>query len=273
MAGDTGARYDRVSIKDESFFKMPITIPCVEEQKKIASFLKLVEQKIEAQIVLIEKLMRYKRGILQTIFDNGTKDMFGEVADKNLVKLSSLLNFQNGVNADASKYGKGVRYISVSDILKNDYITYDAIVGQVDIDEKTLQSYSVTYGDVLFQRSSENREDAGTSNVYLDKDKTATFGGFVIRGKKKAEYEPLYLKYALDSFSARKQIMRCAAGAQHINVSQDDLANVTINLPNMEVQKKIADFISKIDQRISAENKKRDAYTKLKKALLQQMFI
>lgn len=153
------------------------------------------------------------------------------------------------------------------------FITYDVTLGQVDIDEKTLESYSVTYGDILFQRSSETREDAGTSNVYLDKDKTATFGGFVIRGKKKAEYEPLYLKYVLDSFGARKQIMRCAAGVQHFNVSQDDLANVTIKLPNMEVQKKIADFISKIDQRISAENKKRDAYIKLKKALLQQMFI
>ena len=48
-------------------------------------------------------------------------------------------------------------------------------------------------GDILFQRSSETREEVGTACVYLDKNKTATFGGFVIRGKKIGDYEPMFL--------------------------------------------------------------------------------
>ena len=39
MSGDSGARHDRVSIKDETFFEMPINLPCEQEQDKIASFL------------------------------------------------------------------------------------------------------------------------------------------------------------------------------------------------------------------------------------------
>ena len=50
----------------------------------------------------------------------------------------------------------------------------------------------MNYGDILFQRSSETREEVETTSVYLDKDKTATFGGFVIRGKKNGEYEPIF---------------------------------------------------------------------------------
>ena len=216
---------------------------------------------------------KYKRELLQVIFDDNTVDLFGEVKQSNFVKLSDILIFQNGINADSSKYGQGRKYISVSDILKNDFITYDQIVGLIDIDDITLEKYSVTYGDVLFQRSSETREDAGRSNVYLDKIHTATFGGFVIRGKKKAEYNPLYLKYALDSTSVRKQIMKCAAGAQHINVSQDDLSNVIVNLPDMKIQDDISCFISHLDNRMNFISQQKKHYQLLRTALLQQLFI
>lgn len=60
----------------------------------------------------------------------------------------------------------------------------DNIIGKVDIDNNTLEKYSVTYRDILFQRSSETREEVGMADVYLDKKNIATFGGFVIRGKK-----------------------------------------------------------------------------------------
>ena len=43
--------------------------------------------------------------------------------------LSELLSFQNGINADSDKYGKGIKYISVGDIINNDFITYDCIKG------------------------------------------------------------------------------------------------------------------------------------------------
>ena len=68
MSGDSGARHDRVSIKDETFFDMPISIPLPKEQHKIATFLSLVEKKIELQIGVVECLKKYKRGVLQNLF-------------------------------------------------------------------------------------------------------------------------------------------------------------------------------------------------------------
>ncbi|MBE4044340.1 restriction endonuclease subunit S, partial [Vibrio parahaemolyticus] len=79
------------------------------------------------------------------------------------------------------QYGRGVKFINVTDIIENDYITYDRVVGSVDVEGKELEKNIVEYGDILFQRSSETREDVGQANVYLDKIKFATFGGFVIR--------------------------------------------------------------------------------------------
>ena len=275
MISAEGARnHGLLNVPTNEFFDTKHYIPQnITEQRKIADFLIILDRRITAQQSLVDNLKKYKRGLLQVIFDDNTVDLFGEVKQSNFVKLSDILIFQNGINADSSKYGQGRKYISVSDILKNDFITYEQIVGLIDIDDITLEKYSVTYGDVLFQRSSETREDAGRSNVYLDKIHTATFGGFVIRGKKKAEYNPLYLKYALDSASVRKQIMKCAAGAQHINVSQDDLSNVIVNLPGMKVQDGISCFISHLDNRINFISQEKKHYQLLRTALLQQLFI
>lgn len=169
--------------------------------------------------------------------------------------LDKLLEFKNGVNADKEKYNSGVKMISVMDILTDSPIYYDKIKGQVDIDEKTLDTYSVTYGDILFQRSSETFEDAGKSNVYLDKDRTATYSGFVIRGKKKANYNPYFLNEALRIGQVRNQIIRNAAGSQHINVGQDSLAKIIVPLSSDIEQSKIAEILMKWDEAIELQKK------------------
>lgn len=164
------------------------------------------------------------------------------------ITLDSLVTFQNGINAEKDKFGTGRKIIGVSDIL-NDYpIVYEKIKGMINIEEEVLERYSVTYGDILFQRSSENVEDVGKSNVYMDKDNVATFGGFVIRGKKKSEYNPLIINEILKLTYVRHQMMSKAAGAQHINVGQESLKKVKIASPNDDEQTKIVQIIMKMDE-------------------------
>ena len=186
--------------------------------------------------------------------------------------LKKLLCFQNGINADSAKYGKGVKFISVSDILNNQYITYDCIKGMIDIDKKTMERFLVEYGDILFQRSSETFEDIGRANVYLDKEHPATFGGFVIRGKKISEYNPMFFRYLLCTPNARKQTVRMGAGAQHYNIGQDGLGKISLYFPTIQEQQKIAGFLSAIDDRISVQNKIISKYETLIKGLCDMIF-
>lgn len=171
------------------------------------------------------------------------------------IPIKDLLSFQNGINGVPEQYGKGIKYISVGDILNNDYITYDKIVGSIDISQETLKNYSVTYGDILFQRSSEIKDDIGRTNVYLDKDNTATFGGFVIRGKKIGDYNPSFFSFLLKSPSSRKSIVRLGAGAQHYNIGQENIKTLSFYFPNEIEQVKIANLLSKIDERIQTQIK------------------
>ena len=181
--------------------------------------------------------------------------------------LSELLDFKNGLNPKPDKFGKGIKFISVMDILNNAVITYDCIKASVDVTVKELADFSVEKGDILFQRSSETLEDVGRANVYMD-DKTAVFGGFVIRGKKKGEYDPQYFNYLLRSPFARKRIIPMGAGAQHFNIGQEGLSKVKLHFANIEEQKKIGKMLSLLDERISTQNKIIEDLKKLKSAII-----
>ena len=185
--------------------------------------------------------------------------------------LSDYLDFKNGLNPKPERFGKGIRFISVMDILNNAVITNDCIRASVDVSEEELLSFCVENGDILFQRSSETLEDVGRANVYMD-NKPAVFGGFVIRGKKKAEYDPLFFRYLLASPFARKKIIPMGAGAQHFNIGQEGLNKVKLHFALLVEQKKIARLLSLLDERIAIQNKIIEDLKKLKSAISDRLF-
>ncbi|WP_259302332.1 restriction endonuclease subunit S [Bacteroides uniformis] len=185
--------------------------------------------------------------------------------------LTDFMSFKNGMNPDAKRFGHGTKFISVMDILNNQFIRYDNIRASVEVIAGDIETYGVNYGDILFQRSSETLEDVGQANVYLDS-KPAVFGGFVIRGKSKGNYHPMFFRYLLASPTARKRIIVKGAGAQHFNIGQDGLSKVYLDIPSIQEQEKIAKLLECIDDRIATQNKIIEDLKKLKSAIRKKMF-
>ena len=186
-------------------------------------------------------------------------------------KLSEYLEFKNGLNPDAKRIGSGLPFISVMDILSEGVINYDNIRGKVDATEKEIECFGVKDGDLLFQRSSETLEDVGRANVYMD-NRTAIYGGFVIRGRKIGNYEPLFFKYLLATPLARKKTCRMGAGAQHFNIGQEGLSKISLYFPSIEEQSKIATLLSLIDDRIATQNKIIEDLKLLKSAIIERAY-
>jgi len=195
----------------------------------------------------------------------------GFIEDWSVKKLSELLEFKNGINASKEQYGRGVKFINVLDILNKDFITHDTIIGSVDVDESTVAKYPVNYGDILFQRSSETREEVGTASVYLDS-KTATFGGFVIRGRKIGDYDPMFLNKLLKTDLSRNEITSKSGGSTRYNVGQETLSSVALPFPTLPEQQKIASFLSALDEKIQQLTRKKELLEEYKKGVMQQLF-
>lgn len=188
-----------------------------------------------------------------------------------LIKLGDLLSFKNGINADAGAYGVGTKFVNLLDIFNNKYLHYKDIVGKVNATDKQREDYSVKKGDILFNRTSEIREEIAFSSVYFD-EKEAVFGGFVIRGRPEKKWiDKDYSIYAFRHEYFRNQVVRMAQGAVRANIGQKDLSVVNLLLPPIAEQEKIAEILSTWDHAIEqTERLKANAETH-KQALMQQL--
>ena len=184
----------------------------------------------------------------------------------------SLFTFKNGINASKEQYGSGTKFINVLDIINNpNGITYDSIIGSVQVFQKDIDKNLVNYGDVVFQRSSETREEVGQSNVYLSKE-PVVFGGFVIRGSARVSYDPLFMNGLLKTDKVRDQITQLSGGSTRFNIGQDSLNKVSVFLPLKKEQTKIASFLSAVDEKISQLTQKHQLLSQYKQGMMQKLF-
>ena len=115
-------------------------------------------------------------------------------------------------------------------------------------------------------------KEVGSASVYLDKKHTATFGGFVIRGRKVGEYEPIFLNKLLKTDSARDEITSRSGGSTRYNVGQETLSAINLSFPTLPEQNKIASFLTAVDEKIQALKQQKNLLEKYKKGMMQKIF-
>ncbi|MGM3173933.1 restriction endonuclease subunit S [Dickeya lacustris] len=185
--------------------------------------------------------------------------------------LGNLFEFKNGLNTEKEQYGSGYKFVNVMDVFGNVILTESKIIGRVQVSEKQLSDYQLKYGDVLFNRTSETFEEIAMAAVYLD-NAVATFGGFVIRGRPKAnEIIPDYSAFLFQASSYRRQAIKLGQGAIRANIGQKDLSKVSILIPIIGEQKKIAEILSTWDKAITTTEQLLNNSQQQKKALMQQL--
>lgn len=172
--------------------------------------------------------------------------------DWDVVALSEVFDFQNGVNADKSAYGHGVPFINVLEVITHSVIRGEDILGKIHLPAQTISWFAVKNGDILFNRTSETQEELGLAAVF-EGTEVVVFGGFVIRAKRRDErLNSLFASSVLRAPSARAQIVTRGQGVVRANIGQRDLSKVKIPLPNKADQEAIAEALSDADALIES---------------------
>ena len=254
-----------------------INLPCLEEQKKIANFLSTVDKKITNLENTITSLENQKKGLLQQIFSQKLrfKDKNGNnYPNWEKKKLGDIATLKNGISKSNEAFGHGKKFINLQDIFNKSYIFNDNY-SLVDVTEKELSENNLLKGDVLFVRSSVKREGVGLPCVIMENLIDTVYSGFIIRCRFNIN-ENIYLhykKYCFLEFSFRKALLKKSSSSANTNINQDNLSKLYVNLPCLEEQTKIADFLSAFDRKLENQKAQLEHWKQIKKGLLQQMFV
>lgn len=188
--------------------------------------------------------------------------------------LGDIFKFKNGINKEKEAFGQGTPIVNYTDVWKKRGLKAEDIKGRVVLSKNEIQNYEVKCGDVFFTRTSETIEEIGYSSVLLDDIENAIFSGFVLRAR---PYNNLvsreYHQYCYSEPQMRHEIIKRSSMTTRALTSGPMLSQVAINLPSHREQSKIAEILMKWDEAIELETQCINSYLKIKKFLLQKLYI
>ena len=247
------------AINSDDIKSFPIILPSLPEQKKIADFLSLIDQRIEKQRQLVENLKKYKRGLLSAIFDN---KLIGENWKK--YKLSSILKERSTYSEKDGSY----EHVTLSRdgiIPKTERYDRDFLVSSEN------KKYKITkMGDICY-----NPANMKFGVICLNTYGNAIFSPIYITFEIKSDFDKPFvgLYMTRNDFINRSLKFQQGTVYERMAVSPEDLLSMDIELPNLEAQKRISNIFTILDKKIVRENNIFNELQKMKRALLQQMFI
>lgn len=246
------------------FSDIILPLPSIEEQNKVSTFLSFIEDRIETQKKIIEDLQITKNEISFKLFKEGFNS--SQAKKKNFQKLGDvtyIVNKKNKENLKLPVYSinnkKG--FISQSEQFEgidSDERGYD--ISLYKIIEKETFAYNPARINVGSIGYSGNLENIIISSLYVCF-KTANV----------VDDEFLFHYLRTDIF--RKEVLRNVEGGVRDYLFYENFSRIKINLPDLKEQVKIAQFLSKFDEKINVEIELLTQYENQKKYLLQNLFV
>lgn len=241
------------SVRRSMITEMPISIPTLSEQTKIANFLTAIDEKITQLTKKHDLLNQYKKGVMQQIFSQELRFKDDDGQD--------FPEWEEATLGDVLDYEQPTKYLVSSTEYSDDFKTPVLTAGKTFILGYTDETAGIC--------------EQGLPVIIFDDFTTAfKFVSFPFKAKssamkilrKKAGINISYVYSAM-------QLIDFPSGDEHKRYWISEYSKVTIPLPCPKEQTKIANFLTAIDDKITATQTQLKAVKQYKQGLLQQMFV
>lgn len=251
-----------------------VSSPSVEEQNKIGSFFKKLNDTIIIHQQELDALKKTKQGFLQKMFPKDGKSIpeirflnFKECWSKE--KLGKVAPLRGGYAFKSNLFcEKGIPIIRISNIKSNGNIDGEFAYIQ---ENPIYETYLLKNNSTLIAMSGATTGKVATirdlkSKIYQNQ----RVGYFTKTDRINYEFLSTIVKSTFFK-SKLKEIL--VAGAQP-NISSKDIDNLEFFIPtNLEEQVRIGEFFRQLDEIIELKEKELEALKETKKGFLQKMFV
>ena len=245
------------SITSDDIKSLLIKTPNKKEEEKIIKTIDLINKKIELQSKKIEDLKLFKMCTLDRFFNKNSHET------KNV--LSNYCTCLTGKSKANQVDEKGIYYIMDMGTVNSD--------GYILKNKPTFCNLDMlSYGDLIMPK-----DDIGGGLIigktgFIDENNKYILGDHVYLIKTK-NINSLYLHYQINSKYINKQLKRKVTGSAQLGLKADNILNQEILVHSKHEQNKIANIFKSMDKKIMLENKKLENLLKMKKGLMQNMFV
>ncbi|MGN4437708.1 restriction endonuclease subunit S [Bacillus cereus group sp. MYBK69-1] len=250
----------------ENFSNIKIYLPSLTEQKKVASFLDTFDLKIKKQQEKLSLIKIQKKGYMQKILKQEIrfKDEQGRAYPewRKKVKADKLFESISNKNHDGN-----LPVLSATQ--SQGMVLRDLLNKDMQYSTNSLKSYKIVeIGDfVISLRSFQG-------GIELSHLKGLVSPAYTIFRKKD---EGIYNEYFRHFFKTQTFINQLKTATYGIrdgkSISYKDFSTLKFDIPSYDEQKKIANFLSKLDEKIQIEQQKLKSLQEQKKGFMQRMFI
>ena len=270
----------------DDFALLPIPIPTVCDQQRIADYLDKKCGEIDALIALQEQMIAqltdYKQSVITEAVTKGLNpdvqfvpsgiDWIGDVPKGwRVMKVKHAANSfakGNGITKD-EVFTNGntpcVRYGEIYSKYKN---SFKSCLSATNIEIQKSPHY-FHYGDILCAGTGELVEEIGKSIVYLGNDPCLAGGDIIVISH---HQEPTFFNYALNSHYAQAQKSKSKAKLKVVHISAFEIGSVYIALPSLSEQRAIAEHLDikccEIDKLIETKQQKIETLKEYKKSVI-----
>jgi type I restriction enzyme S subunit len=239
------------------------------EQLKIASFFRSIDNRIQVLEKKKSLLEQYKKGVMQKIFRQELRfkdedgNEFPEWSKKKLGDLTYKVGKKNKEN---------IQYPIYSINNQEGFLPQSEQFKGLDSNDRgyDISLYKIVYKETFAYNPA--RINVGSIGYSYDLNEVIVSSLYVCF-KTHKELENLYLLAYLDTDRFNKDILRYEEGGVRQYLFYDNFSQIKIPLPSNAEQIKIANFLLAIDKNIEIVNKNIEHTKSYKKGLLQQMFV
>lgn len=164
------------------------------------------------------------------------------------VKLGELYTAYNGLSKSKKFFGTGDPFLTFSTVFNN-YFLPRRLTEYVQSTIQEQQNYSICRGDVFITRTSEKSDELGLSCVALKDYPKATYNGFTkrLRPINPDCVLPEYIGYYMRMPAFRQEFQAFSTMTTRASLRNDDLLGLTVLLPNIKTQERIAGILRHYD--------------------------
>ena len=256
-----------LNISFDDYMSVSLHLPSFAEQKKIADFLKKLDERITAQEMLMTSLKKYKRGVMQRIFRQ-TATQEGEVWT--CVRLGDVFKKVSRRNTNGLVKNVITNSAEYGLIPQRNFFDKD-----IAVDGNTANYYIIEKGDFVYNPRKSNTAPFGPFNRYTLSERgiiSPLYTCLVLQ----ADINPTYLAWYFRSDAWHRYIYdNGSQGVRHDRVSMTDdlLMGIPVMFPDHTTQQIYADMLDKVESRLQAAQKEYELLVKVKGGYVQQLFI